>query len=145
MNTINSLANRPMQLLVINNFFPDMGTDAGRRLMHILQALRELGHASTLIVRDGKNQEVLASAVHALEIKIYAGDAERLPALGKDPGHPSWSFSGVLAGEKFDAAILLQNLRCGISVPEHYIDAIRRSSPQTPILIWNDALYGKSA
>src|SRR5204862_4360173 len=25
------------------------------------------------------------------------------------------------------------------------IDASRRSSPQTPILIWNDALYGKSA
>ena len=134
-----------MQLLVINDFLPDNETDAGQRLLHVLQALRELGHAITFIARDGKNQETLTQPLEAFGVQIYAGDAERLPALGKDAGIPSWLLSSLLAGRQFDAAILIQNFRCGITVPEHYLDAIRRGSPQTPILVWNDALYGKSA
>ena len=93
----------------------------------------------------GKIGKHFAPAVQRLEVKIYAGDAERLPALGKDAGHFSWLLHAVLAEKQFDTAILIQNFRCGISIPEHYLDAIRRGSPQTRILVWNDALYGRSA
>jgi glycosyltransferase involved in cell wall biosynthesis len=145
MNAINSSANQLMQLLVINDFLPDNETEAGQRLLDVLQALRELGHAVTFIARDGKNQETLAPAVQRLGVQVYAGDAKRLPALGKDVSHFSWSLHALLASKQFDTAILIQNFRCGISVPEHYLDAIRRGSPQTAILVWNDALYGRSA
>jgi hypothetical protein len=114
-----------MQLLVVNDFLPDKATDEGRRLKQILQALRELGHAVTFIARDGRNQPSLEPGLNALEIRVYSGDAERLPALGKDVTNSCWSLDVALAEKQFDVAILIQNFRCGISIPEHYLDAIR--------------------
>src|SRR5690349_12124161 len=145
MNTVAPSANRPMQLLVINDFLPDKTTGEGRRLTQILQALRELGHAVTFIARDGKNQQLLEPILHGLGIRVYSGDFERLPALGKDVTNSSWSLQAILAHKQFDAAILMQDFRCGISIPEHYLHAIRNNSPQTRILVWNEPLYGRSA
>lgn len=145
MQATSSFTVKPMQLLVVNDFLPDPATDSGRRLINVLQALRELNHTATLVARDGKNREALTPAPQALGIRVYAGDPERLPPLGKDVNDFSWSLPAVLAEKQFDAAILLQNFRCGITVPEHYLDAIRGNSAGTRILVWNDALHGKSA
>ena len=145
MNTQKPSENRGMQLLVVNDLLPDKATDEGRRLTQILQALRELGHAVTFIARDGRNQPSLEPGLNALGIRVYSGDAERLPALGKGGTNSCWSLDVALTEKQFDAAILIQNFRCGISIPEHYLDAIRRHSRQTPIVVFNEALYGKSA
>ena len=134
-----------MQLLVVNDYLPDKVTDEGRRLKQILQALRELGHAVTFIARDGRNQPSLEPGLNALGIRVYSGDAERLPALGKGGTNSCWSLDVALTEKQFDAAILIQNFRCGISIPEHYLDAIRRHSRQTRLVVFNEALYGKSA
>ncbi|HSS99881.1 MAG TPA: glycosyltransferase [Terriglobales bacterium] len=134
-----------MKILVINDFLPDKASDEGHRLMQVLQGLRELGHEITFIARDGKNQVSLEPGVRKLGIQVYSGDFERLPALGKDVANSVWSLHAILAQKQFDVALLIQNFRCGISVPEHYLDAIRKDSPQTRVLILNDVLYGKSA
>jgi len=133
----------PDPIVVINDVLPDVETDSGQRLGHLLKVLRELGHPVTFIARDSKKQEALGLSQQG--ISLYAGDSERLPALGKDGGSFSWSLGAVLAEKQFSAAILLQNFRCGISIPEHYLNAIRRSSPQARVLVLNDALHGKSA
>jgi len=144
MNT-NSSVHSPLQLLVVNDLLPDGTTDAGQRLIHILQALRELGHSVTFIARDNKNQQALEQILFALRIQVYSGDSERLPALGKDVANASWLFTSVLAEKQFDIAILIQNFRCGISIPEQYLHAIRGHSPATRIVILNESIYGKSA
>jgi len=134
-----------MRVLVVNDFLPDNTTDDGQRLVQTLHAIRELGHEVTLIARDGKNQKVLEPTLHKSGIQTYSGDCERLPALSKDVPGFFWSLQEVLAEKKFDVAILVQNFRCGISVPEHYLDFIRTNSPQARILVLNETLYGKFA
>ena len=104
-----------MQLLVVNDFLPDPATDIGHRLLNVLQALRELNHAVTFIARDGKNRERLTPALQSLGIRVYSGDAERLPALGKDVTDFSWSLQAALREKQFDAAILIQNFRYHIT------------------------------
>jgi GT2 family glycosyltransferase/glycosyltransferase involved in cell wall biosynthesis len=142
---MNSTDYKSMQLLVVADFLPDSQTDMGRRLIQILQALRELGHTVTIIARDDKNQQTLAPPIRELGIEVYAGDVERLPALGKDVVGSAWLLNVLLAKKQFDAAILTQNFRCGITVPEHYLYTVRSLSPQTRIIILTEALYGKSA
>ena len=145
MNSMNPPSQRtPQQVLVIADFLPTPVNDAGLRLTYILSALRELGHVITLVVRDGKMREHLEAAQQKLGIRVYAGDRELLSALGKDEIASNWSFTTVLSENSFDTAILVQNFRCGISIPEHYLDVIRKHSPQTRILILSDELYGQS-
>lgn len=130
---------------MVNDFLPDNTTDDGQRLVQTLQAIRELGYEVTFIARDGKNQQALGPIFHKSGIQTYSGDCERLPALGKDVSGSFWSLREVLAEKQFDAAILIQNFRCGISIPEHYLDFIHANSPQTRILVLNETLYGKLA
>ena len=95
MNTIAPSEDKPLQLLVVNDFFPDKTTDEGQRLIQLLQALRELRHAVTFIARDGKNQQSVEPALRASGIQVYSGDFERLPALGKDGGNFLWSLHAI--------------------------------------------------
>jgi GT2 family glycosyltransferase len=113
--------------------------------MQLLKGLRELGHPVTFIARDGKNLERHEAPLCEMGISVYAGDGERLRALGKDAGNAGWSLDALLWGNTFAFAVLIQNFRCGISIPEHYLDAIRRGSPQTRVAILSDEMYGKAA
>src|SRR5262249_37199591 len=49
----------------------------------------------------------------------------------------------VLEREKFDIAILSHWFWSGISVPEHYLDEIRRLSPKTRVLVLSEDRHGE--
>ena len=143
--SISNPSTSKLQILVVNDLLPDHTTDDGRRLRQTLQALQELGHEVTLIARDGKNQQALEPTLRESGMQVYSGDFERLPALGKVVTDVSWSLDAILAYKQFDTAILIQNFRCGISIPEHYLDAIRKNSQQTRVIVWNEGLHERSA
>jgi glycosyltransferase involved in cell wall biosynthesis len=64
--------------------------------------------------------------------------------LGKSCPASDWSLQALLQESSFSLALLVQNFRWGITVPEHYLGAIRQQSPSTRILILSDE-SGESA
>jgi GT2 family glycosyltransferase/glycosyltransferase involved in cell wall biosynthesis len=67
-------------------------------------------------------------------IKVFSHDLERLRQFGLDAA-PAWRFEGVLKQDRFDLAILFHWFWVWLSVPEQYLDEIRRFSPQTRIAV----------
>jgi GT2 family glycosyltransferase/SAM-dependent methyltransferase/glycosyltransferase involved in cell wall biosynthesis len=133
----------PRHLLVIHELLPHFdqsGSDL--RLLDVLRELRAQGHQVTLIARDGKDAERYSPPLEDLGIRVLAGDPDRMRHLGGDGG-TSWSFANLLAAESFDAAILCQWFWSGISIPEHYLDEIRRCSPATRIAVLTDDRHGE--
>ena len=144
MDLIKSDANPTLGLkvLVIHEALPRpdrSGTDM--KLMQVLRVLREQGHAVTYVGRSGVDRERYSHPLEALGIRIYAHDAARLRYAGvNDP--VQWDFRDVLTSQHFDLAILYQWFWTQISIPEHYLDAIRQFSPRTRIAILSDDQNG---
>jgi len=109
--------------------------------MQMLQELRAQGHAVTHIARSGVNLERYGPPLEAIGVKVLTPDAERLRFLGFDfPA--AWTFEQVLEENKFDLAILFHWFWNGISIPEHYMEDIRRLSPDTFIAVLSDDQQG---
>ena len=125
---------RKTRVLVIHDSLPK--TDA--YLGHIVQALGELGHIVTFISREQSSGEIPG-------FKLCSGDSERLPALGIEIGNQGWTLNSVLEEGRFDLAVLTQNFNRGLSIPEHYLDAIRHNSPNTRIAILSELRHGAAA
>lgn len=134
-----------MNILVIHSASPDGRNLADQRLMWTLRGLRKLGHDVTFVARDAANSARGQAALQELNIKTYGGDSERLRAFGRDLNPSGWSLQDLLAKNQFALAILTQNFRWGISIPEHYLDDIRRHSPETRLVILVEQLYGGTA
>jgi glycosyltransferase involved in cell wall biosynthesis len=77
-----------------------------------------------------------------LGIKVYSHDVESLQRFGLD-AVPSWTFGAVLKEGHFDLAILFQWFWNLVSVPEDYLAAIRRWSPQTRVAVLTYDLHGE--
>src|SRR5690242_8543920 len=108
----------------------------GSRLTWLLQSLRKEGHDLTLVVREDVDHARYQSFFSELGIRIFAGDKERLVPLGIESVEARrWTFGEVFLGKNFDAAFLIQSFHRGISVPEQYLDDIRRVSPHTRIAV----------
>jgi glycosyltransferase involved in cell wall biosynthesis/2-polyprenyl-3-methyl-5-hydroxy-6-metoxy-1,4-benzoquinol methylase len=133
---------RPLRILIANEMLPQTdrnGSDV--RLMQIIREMREQGHQVTYLARNGYLREHYSAALEELGVKIYAHDAERLGHLGfDDPA--DWTLDQVLAGGKFDLAVLLLWFWTGTTIPEHYIPAIRGKSPNTRIAVLTDDQHG---
>jgi hypothetical protein len=67
-----------------------------------------------------------------------------LPCLGKDAARSTWSFRALLEQTQFDVAILVQSFGSGISIPEHYLDDLRRYAPATRIGVFAYELHDVS-
>jgi len=107
----------------------------------MLRELRAQGHSVVHIARSGENRERYAAGVEALGIPVYAPDAERMRFLGFD--FPvEWTFEQLLRENQFDLAILFHWFWNGISIPEHYMQEIRRGSPKTFIAVLTDDQHG---
>lgn len=124
-----------LNVLVIHETLPRpdrCGSDVP--LVQVLRELREQGHSVTYVGRSGLDRERYSPELERMGIRVYADDAELLRHTSVN-AHPQWSFPEVLAAGCFDLAILHHWFWSGISVPEHYIDPIRRLSPQTRIAV----------
>jgi hypothetical protein len=133
---------RRLNILVIHEMLPHPdrhGADV--QWMQMLRELRAQGHSVVHIARSGENRERYAAGVEALGIPVYAPDAERMRFLGFD--FPvEWTFEQLLRENQFDLAILFHWFWNGISIPEHYMQEIRRGSPKTFIAVLTDDQHG---
>ena len=135
-------AARPLNILVIHEMLPHPdrhGADV--QWMQMLRELRAQGHKVVHVARSGINRERYAAGVEALGIPVYAPDAERMRFLGFDL-RVEWTFEQLLRENKFDLAILFHWFWNGISIPEHYMEEIRRGSPGTFIAVLTDDQQG---
>jgi len=133
----------PQTILVIHDLLPHFdrsGSDL--RLMDVLRELRAQGHSLTFIARDGANADRYRKPLEDLGIAVLHHDPDHLRHLGHD-NPTNWSLNELLAREQFDLAILCHWFWSGISVPEHYLESIRRASPQTCIAILTDDRHGE--
>jgi O-antigen biosynthesis protein len=132
----------PLNILAIHEMLPHPdrhGADV--QWMQMLRELRAQGHKVVHVARSGVNRERYAAGVEALGIPVYCPDAERMRFLGFD--FPvEWTFERLLHENQFDLAILFHWFWNGISIPEHYMEEIRRCSPGTFIAVLTDDQQG---
>lgn len=131
------------KILVIHELLPHFdwsGSDL--RLMDVLRELRAQGHSLTFLARDGANADKYRKPLEDLGIAVYHHDPDHLRHLGHD-NPTNWSLQEILEREKFDLAVLCHWFWSGISIPEHYLEEIRRFSPATCVAILTDDRHGE--
>ncbi|MGA9180706.1 MAG: glycosyltransferase [Candidatus Acidiferrales bacterium] len=138
----NDQATAPLNILVVHEMLPHPdrhGADV--QWMQMLRELRAQGHTVVHVARNGINRERYAVGVEELGIRVLTPDAERMRFLGFD--FPvEWTFEELLRGNTFDLAILFHWFWNGISIPEHYMEEIRRVSPKTFVAVLTDDQQG---
>jgi tetratricopeptide (TPR) repeat protein/glycosyltransferase involved in cell wall biosynthesis len=144
--TDNNLRNGPsspvLNVLVIHDGLPHFdrgGSDV--RLMQVLDALQRQRCHTTFIGRSAAERERYAPQLERMGIRTFAGDAEKTRFCGLD-FDPQWRLADVLAEGRFDLAILCLWFWGRISIPEQYINDIRRLSPATFIAVLSDDRHG---
>jgi O-antigen biosynthesis protein len=132
----------PLNVLAIHEMLPHPDRHgADLQWVQMLQELRAQGHTVTHIARSGVNRERYGPPLEALGIRVLTPDAERLRFLGFDfPA--TWTLERVLKENNFDLAILFHWFWNGISIPEHYMEDIRRFSPDTFVAVLTDDQQG---
>jgi hypothetical protein len=132
----------PLNVLAIQEMLPHPDRHgADLQWVQMLQELRAQGHTVTHIARSGVNRERYGPPLEALGIRVLTPDVERLRFLGFDFA-ATWTFEQVLKENNFDLAILFHWFWNGISIPEHYMEDIRRFSPDTFIAVLTDDQQG---
>ncbi len=135
-------ADRPLRILIANDVLPQPdrnGSDG--RLLQVLRELLAQGHQLTFLARSGITTGPRPTVLEDLGIKVWAHDSERLRYVGFDVP-AQWTLEQVLEEGQFDLAILCQWFWNGTSVPEHYMQAIRRISPSVRIAVLTDDQHG---
>ena len=136
------LANRPLHVLVIHEFLPHADRHgADLQWAQMLAELRAQGHSVTHIARSDVRRERYEQDVTRLGIRVLTPDAERMRYAGLD-APAEWRLEDLLRRERFDLAILTHWFWNAISVPEHYVEDIRRWSPGTFIAVLTDDQHG---
>lgn len=133
---------KPRRVLIVHDVLPHhdrSGSDL--RILQVIRRLRAAGHEVTYIGRNGADAEKYRPALEELGVEVYAHDAERLGALGIEAA-PEWSLADVLRARRPEVAILFHWFWGGLSVPEQYLDDVRRLSPETRIVVLTDDRHG---
>ncbi len=140
--TAEERADAPLNVLVIHEFLPHADRHgADLQWMQMLAELRAQGHSVTHIARSDVGRERYEQDVTRLGIRSLTPDAERMCYAGFDTA-PGWRLEDLLRRERFDLAILTHWFWNAISVPEHYVEDIRRASPATFIAVLTDDQHG---
>ncbi|MGH9453630.1 MAG: glycosyltransferase, partial [Terriglobia bacterium] len=134
----NEVGSRPLRLLVVHESVPSPShSGAEKRLWQVLRILRQLGHSVTLVgLREAARWSARAE-VEALGIEVRATDSETL-RFEWNGYHTGYALDQVLGDGQFDVALMTLWFWKMISVPELYMDEIRRLSPRTRIAILTD-------
>jgi glycosyltransferase involved in cell wall biosynthesis len=131
-----------MRILIIFETIPmPDGGGADHRLMQIIRLLREQGHAVTFLAPRNTGNTMRAEALKELGVEVRIDDAEVLRQEGIDV-LPKWTPQEVLREGQFDLAIVSLWFWMGVTLPEYYLDEIRRFSPNTRVAILTDDCHG---
>jgi glycosyltransferase involved in cell wall biosynthesis len=134
--------NAPMRILVIFETLPlPDGGGADHRLMQIIRLLREEGHAVTFLAPRSNSNAHRASILTDIGEEVRVDDAEVLRQEGIDIVG-KWTLQEVLREGQFDLAIVSLWFWMGVTLPEHYLDEIRRLSPATRVAVLTDDCHG---
>jgi glycosyltransferase involved in cell wall biosynthesis/2-polyprenyl-3-methyl-5-hydroxy-6-metoxy-1,4-benzoquinol methylase len=129
-------------ILLVHDVLPHFDrSGSDMRLMQVIRRLIAAGHYITYIARNGADRDRYEAPLKELGVKVFSGDAERLPALGMH-AEQTWKLETVLQNGHFDAAIFFHWFWSGISVTEHYLDDVRKFSPATKIVVLTDDRHG---
>jgi len=130
------------RILVVHEALPHPDRNAcDLRLMQVLSELLAQRHRLTYVGRLELERNRYAPPLEQMGIQVYSQDLQRVRRLGAD-GIPAWTFESVLRDGRFDLAILFLWFWNSISVPEDYLNEIRRLSPQTRVAVLTDDLQG---
>ena len=133
---------KSLNVLVIHEFLPHADRHgADLQWMQMLAELRAQGHSVTHIARSDVGRERYEQDVTRLGIKVLTPDAERMRYAGLDAA-PEWRLEELMRRERFDLAILTHWFWNAISIPEHYVEDIRRISPSTFVAVLTDDQHG---
>lgn len=132
---------RPLRILVVNNIVPnhDRGGSCAR-MASLLAAMRERGHSIEYLARDARGMETYVRDLEQMGVVVHGTDPKRL-AVWEDVGAPPLDVAGLLERGRFDVAILLLWFWSSPTIPEHYLDEIRRRSPETRIVVLTDDVH----
>jgi GT2 family glycosyltransferase/glycosyltransferase involved in cell wall biosynthesis/tetratricopeptide (TPR) repeat protein len=129
------LGSRPLRILVAHERVPSpTHSGADKRVWQILRALRQLGHTVALVGLRETEKSKARAAVEVLGIEVRASDAQTL-RFESNAYHNGFCLDQVLGDGQFDVALLSLWFWNKISVPELYLDEIRRLSPRTRVAI----------
>jgi len=130
-------------VLLVHEILPHYDcSGADLRIFELTRELRGEGHNVTFLARQDRNKEKYAPVLEALGVKIIAGDPSRLRHVGESSDTP-WELSDVLRDGQFHTAILCHWYWNTISLAEHYLDEIRRWSPQTCVMVLSEDRHGE--
>jgi GT2 family glycosyltransferase/glycosyltransferase involved in cell wall biosynthesis len=132
----------PLSILVVHEMLPQpdrSGSDV--RVVQVVREARAQGHQVTYVARNATLREQYGPALKDLGVAVWAHDAERLRFLGVD-APADWTFENLLRQNRFDVAILFHWFWSGTSIPEHYMEEIRRLSPATRIVVISEDQHG---
>lgn len=133
---------RPLRVLAVheNLLRPDQ-SGAEYRFLQIVRELRVQGHSVTFLAPRGFEEERYVPVLAELGIDVYSNDAQVLRREGIEI-IPKWTLQEVLRDGQFDVAVLFLWFWMSMSIPEQYLDEIRRLSPHTRIVVLTDDCHG---
>jgi glycosyltransferase involved in cell wall biosynthesis len=133
----------PARLVLFHDCLPHFDrSGADLRLFELVQELRKLGHHVTVVARDNRNENRYRPPLEELGAKVFAGDPTwRLHVAPENPC--AWDLKTILQTKPIDFAILTHWFWGSISIPEYYMDDIRRYSPTTRILVLSEDRHGE--
>ena len=140
-SSINMVAQQ--NVLLVHEIVPHYDcSGADLRIFELVRELRRDGHNVTFLARQDREREKYAPALQALGAKVIAGDPDRLKHVGEDTA-TAWNLREVLQEGEFHTAILCHWYWNAISLSEHYLDEIRRWSPQTCVMVLSEDRHGE--
>ncbi|MGH9688977.1 MAG: glycosyltransferase, partial [Candidatus Acidiferrales bacterium] len=141
-NPRSARSERPLRVLVAHENLPRPDRSGAEfRLLQILRELRKQGHAVTYLAARGFEEDRYAPALTELGVDVYSSDAQVLRREGIETV-PRWTLQEVLREGQFDLAILYLWFWMSVSIPEYYLDEVRRLSPRTRIAVLTDDCHG---
>ena len=132
------------KILVVHDRLPriDNGGD-DLWVTEFLRTLRGTGHPVTFFAREGAPGDNGAAALHALGIEVCTEDRSKLHPASSEPLLLGRPFEAILHDSQYGIVILIQGFRPGLSLPEQYLEEIRRELPHTRVVILTNDCHSR--
>ena len=132
----------PLRILVVHENLPRPDqSGAEYRFVQVLREMRAQGHSVTYLAPRGFEEQRYVPPLREIGVTVFTNDAQLLRREGHEVA-PQWTLQEVLREGQFDLAFFYLWFWMSISIPEQYLDEIRRLSPRTRIAVLTDDCHG---